>query len=585
MSWLDNAAWSTTSAERAQWLRAVYNLARRAGRTEDITTLTARVEELGADTACVALIGSPNCGKSGRVNAIVGRALLPVGPLPSLLEATVQACPKGSAETCAVDGVPRPLDTLRKAAPESTAHAELAIDNVWLRRAAVRLVERRPGEEPADALAMAGSMLRDVDLAVIVMDSLMPFTRTDALLLGACATAGVPLVVVLSKVDQLPPEEHGGVLEYVVRQLEALSLAPEIVETAVAGDRAEGIESLRVVIQVRTAGDDLARVRFHRFRGLLLETLEGIALAAHAVVDRSRETAAERAAEASRGRQRLDEQNLVWMQLEQELSLRRQRLDDQLRAHLMSTREAALESLFFELEKTNDVRQWWQKDLPFRLQRELRGIAGQLSGMMTRQSAADVRWLQEELHRRFRYPLVATVGELALSPDAPGPEPPLVNLANMQVLRVISRVGIAGTILLVGTTLAKAGSAGLGGVTMAVSALAGLAAEQITQRLTAKDRAAVRGDLDKVIHEAWLAYAAAVSEKLREGYGAIAAAVRQEQQRWREAQTTALQAPAPAESDLGEWQAILDESAKVAAEIRAYTPAADMEHQDKEDGR
>ncbi len=238
-----------------------------------------------------------------------------------------------------------------------------------------------------------------------------------------------------------------------------------------------------------------------------------------------------------------------------------------------------------QLEKTNDVRQWWQRDLPFRLQRELRGIAGQLSAMMTRQSAVDVRWLQEELHRRFRYPLVAAVGELAISPEADGPEPPLVNLANMQVLRVISRVGIAGTILLVGTTLAQAGTAGLGGVTMAVSALAGLAAELITQRLTAKDRVAVRGDLDKVIHETWLAYAAAVSEKLREGYGAIAAAVRQEQQSWREAQTAALRAPAPTAGELGEWQAILDESTKVAAEIRAYTPATDTEHQDKEDGR
>ena len=585
MSWLENAAWSTTSAERAQWLRAVHNLARRAGRAEDILTLAPRIEQLGADTACVGLIGSPNCGKSGRVNALVGRALLPVGPLPSRLEATVQACPEGSEERCSMDGVSRPLAALRREAPESAAHAEISIDNSWLRAAALRLVERRPGEEPADALTIAGSALRDLDLAVVVLDALMPFTRGDALLLGACATAGTPLVIVLSKVDLLPPEEHGGVLEYVVRQLESLSLAPEIVETAVAGDRAEGIETLREVIQARTAKADLAYIRLQHFRDLLLETLEGIALTAQAALDRRRETEVERAAEATRGRQRLDDQNLVWMQLEQELSLRRQRLDDQLRAHLMSTREAALESLFFELEKTNDVRQWWQKDLPFRLQRELRGVAGQLSGMMTRQSAADVRWLQEELHRRFRYPLVAAVGELALSPEAAGPEPPQVALANMQVLRVISRVGIAGTILLVGTTLAQAGSAGLGGVTMAVSALAGLAAEQLTQRLTAKNRVAVRGDLDKVIHEAWLAYSAAVSEKLREGYGAIAAAVRQEQQRWREAQLAALRAPAPTADDPGEWQAILDECARVAAEIRAYVPAAGTEHQNKEEGR
>lgn len=584
MSWLEEAAWSTTSAERAQWLRAVHNLARRAGRSDDVITLTARIEQLGADTACVGVIGNTNCGKSGRMNALAGRALLPVGPLPSLLEATVRACPEGTEEKCAVDGVPRPFATLRRETLGAPAHAEIAIDNAWLRGAAVRLAERRPGEEPADALAVAGSTLRDVDLAVIVLDALMPFTRNDALLLGACATAEIPLVVALAKVDLLSPEEHGGVLDYVVRQLETLSLAPEIVETAVVGDRAEGIEALRGVIEAHTAGTVLAQIRFHRFRELLLETLEGVALAAHAAIHQRREAETERAAEASRGRQRLDDQNLVWMQIEQELGLRRQRLDDQLRAHLMSTREAALESLFHELEKSNDVRQWWQKDLSFRLQRELRGIAGQLSGMMTRQSAADVRWLQEELHRRFRYPLVATVGELAISPEAAGTEPPLVNLANMQALKIISRVGIAGTVLLVGTTLARAGSAGLGGVTMAVSALAGLAADQITQRLAAKDRASVRGDLDRVVHEAWLAYSAAVSEKLREGYGAIAAAVRQEQQRWREAQTAALRAPAAAEGETGDWQAVLEESTRLAAEIRAYAPAG-QGLQDKEDGR
>ena len=584
MNWLETAAWSTTSAERAQWLRAVRNLARRAGRAENITALTARIEQLGADTACVGLIGSTNCGKSGRVNALVGRALMPVGPLPSLLAATVSACPEGAVETCSVDGVPRPFATLRKESLEAAAHAELSVDSAWLRDAAVRLVERRPGEEPTDAFAEAGSVLLDIDLALIVLDALMPFTRNDALLLGACATARIPLVVVLAKVDLLLPEERPGVLDYVLHQLEALSLAPEIVETAVVGDRAEGIEALRGVIDSRLADIDLALIRFHRFREVLLETLEGIALAAHAVINRRREADAERAVEASRGRQRLEDQNLVWMQLEQEISLRRQRLDDQLRAQLMSTREAALDGLLYELEKSNDVRQWWQKDLPFRLQRELRGIAGQLSGMMTRQSAADVRWLQEELHRRFRYPLVAAVGELAISPEAAGVEPPLVNLANMQALRIISRVGIAGTIVLVGTTLARAGSAGLGGVTMAVSALAGLAADQLTQRMAARDRASVRGDLDKVVHEAWLAYAAAVSEKLRDGYGAIAAAVRQEQQRWREAQTAALRAPVAAEGELADWQAILDESARVATEIRAYAPA-DEEHQTKEDGR
>lgn len=584
MSWLEEAAWSTTSAERAQWLRAVHSLARRAGRADDVIALTARIEQLGENTACVGVIGSTNSGKSGRVNALTGRALLPVGPLPSLLEATVRACPEGAEEQCLVDGVPQSFATLRREPLEAPAHAEIAIDSAWLRGGAVRLAERRAGAEPAEALTVAGSTLRDVDLAVIVLDALMPFTRNDALLLGACATVEVPLVVVLAKVDLLLPEEHRGVLDYVVRQLETLSLAPEIVETAVVGDRAEGIEALRGVIEARTADADLAQIRFHRFLELLLETLEGVALSAHAAIHQRREAETERSAEARQGRQRLDDQNLVWMHIEQELGLRRQRLDDQLRAYLMSTREAALEGLLHELEKSNDVRQWWQKDLPFRLQRELRGIASQLSGMMTRQSAADVRWLQEELHRRFRYPLVATVGELAVSSEAATTEPPLVNLANMQALKIVSRVGIAGTVLLAGTTLGRAGSAGLGGVTMAVSVLAGLAADQITQRLAAKDRASVRGDLDRVVQEAWLAYSRTVSEKLKEGYGAIAAAVKQEQQRWREAQTAALRAPAAAEGEVEALQAILEESARLAAEIRAYAPVG-QERQRKEDGR
>ena len=60
MNWLENAAWSTTSAERAQWLRAVRDLraARRARRRHHHVG-GQDGEERGADTACVGLIGSP----------------------------------------------------------------------------------------------------------------------------------------------------------------------------------------------------------------------------------------------------------------------------------------------------------------------------------------------------------------------------------------------------------------------------------------------------------------------------------------------------------------------------------------------
>ena len=302
------------------------------------------------------------------------------------------------------------------------------------------------------------------------MDALMPFTRGDHAARRLCHGGTPAGRACLLKVDLLPPEEHRGVLDYVVRQIETLSLAPEIVETAVAGDQRGRDRGL--------AGSDPGADRRHRSRTdtassasgeLLLEILEGIALASHAVVDRSREATAERAAEASRGRRRLGiraEPGLdAGLRAGAEPAAATPRRSTARPSSSATPRSRSGEPLLSSSEDQRRAPVGGRETCRSACSASCGRLAGQLSAMMTRQSAVDVRWLQEDSIAGSAIPWWRgrRAGDLPRG-GRPGAAP-LVNLANMQVLRVISRVGIAGTILLIcNEHRREPGTAGLGGV-------------------------------------------------------------------------------------------------------------------------
>lgn len=543
--------------KHSDWVRAVRDLARRAGRTELLDAADDAVANLHRDGVHLIFVGGTNSGKSTRINALLDRSVLPVSSMRSTAGFSIRA---GKSEAAVIDGETQPVSALATIHRQVLAtDVEVSLDDDWLEASRLYVVERPPLDATdEDVESILGSALGGADMIVHLVNALMPVSHSDAALLTECARRELPVIVVISNGDHLSTEERSTVLQHVEKHVTATGLKAPIIET----EAVAGIEDLRTLIETLAASVDVARIRRQQLKENLLEVLDQLELAARAGLEAEELSSHERSTELRERQQEFEAKSLGWTELEQRLDLRRLEVVERVRQRLESDREKTLEALFFELERSRNVKQWWNRDLPYQLQRELERISGRISSSISHQVTGDIRWLQEQLHRQFELPLAAQFVDPAIAVDKVEIEPSDVVLADMRNLRVASRLGTAATVILAGLVLTQAS---LGGIVLAVSSMSGLAAEQIVQRLTDKDRSAVRSELDRLVQQVWLDRAKQISAGLKHGYDGIISSMKREQENWYEAQKLALRRPSDATAV--DWQQLLEETQVLAAKM------------------
>ena len=542
----------------SDWVRAIRDLARRTGLEELLDAADIEMANFRRDRIYVVFAGGANCGKSTRINGLLGRKILPVSSMRSSAGISIWA---GEDEGAVIDGEKKPLSALgdihQQVPPKNV---EVSLTHEWLNTKRLCIVERLPLEaSDDDVVSTLEETLCGADLVVHLIDALMPVSRIDAALLAECSSRDLPLIVALSKGDHLSNEERSTVLQYVIKHVAETGLKVSVIDT----EANTSSDDLRASIDNLVQSIDLTKVRLQQSKEGLLRVLDKLELAAHAGLEAQDMNSRERATELKKREQQFEAQDLGWTDIEQRLEVRRHKVDDQVRQHLDHTRAATLDALLFDLERSRNVRQWWDKDLHFRLQRELKVISSQVSNSISRHVAGDIRWLQEQLHRRFNFPISAPLAEPVISVNDVQIDPSHVALANMRSLRIASRIGTAATVALAGLVLREAR---IGGVILAVSSISGLVAEQIAQRLTDKDRSAIRAELDRFIQKVWLEYASQISERLKCGYEEIINSMKKEQERWHESQRLAL-SRALEDAPNVDWQHVLTQTQALAAKM------------------
>jgi GTP-binding protein EngB required for normal cell division len=558
---------STHAEQAADWLRSARGLAKRAGCEQAVAGSLTRLETLGRDTINAAIVGAPNSGKSSLINGLLERNLLPASPIPSHASFAIDGIPSGSAEKFVVANASRPIAQLGDAlssAQGSAIHVVVALDNEWLRSLSLRLMEKGPLDAGEKELPQTiDNCLRDSDIVVLLVDALMPMKRAEAELLRECARRGIPAIVMITKLAKLTEEERLSVLEYVEKH--ARQYVPDI--CIVDREAAALKDAIAEVIR----GADFAAVRFEQFKYSLLAALEAIAGAARAGAEAESKSQAERDSDINQRKNQIDSQNLVWMQIEQQLNQRREKVEEQIRDHLAANQDKILGFLSYDLDKTSDVKTWWERDMPFRLRHELQGQAAGISASIDRQLASDRKWLQEELHRQFRYPLaIGLEPGFAISETDVAGRP--LALADAQKLKIVTRVGTAAVVIAAGTLFA---TAGIGGAVLATSLLAGLGAEQWNHQQTSQNRELVRAELNTLVGRASVYFTSDVASKLKEWYDDVIASVREGQGQWQQAQLQALQTAKQKGDSAGrtDWPDILRQIDSLLRQIRPQIPA------------
>ncbi|MFF0061372.1 dynamin family protein [Streptomyces sp. NPDC005279] len=575
------------------WLREARQLAEDHGQDRIREALDLLAAGRGRPAFRIAVVGEFNRGKSTLINRLLGRDLLPTGPLPvtrapvviraSDEEGLTVGWPDGRRELRKLDddtlwdgltGIPEDAEPGAAAgSPEPAVTVAVADDR--LAGLDAELVDT-PGvnsgtEEQFEQVrrTAAGS-----DAVLFVVSALSPMSITERRLLEEeVLCRHVPFVaVVVTMLDLVDGDDREESVRDLKKRLAGLAGLPVFTAPVPGGGEPE-LAALRSLVEgfARDSGRAL-----WRDRGIAAqvadhcEAMARIAAEAEAAGHLPETEAAELAGLAQAQRETEDRE---WKQLRTDLTGRQLQVCDRVREHIQKGRDGIVERLRWELERAPDPSTWWERDLPVRLRHELSVLARHSERtVLLPAMAADTDWLDGEVARRLpdaaRGRAPATL-ELSAEPDISG------EISSLSRTRLATRLGAQGGSVL-GYLIAAARQASRSDTDRSgpppmvygsvLSLVGGLLAEAYVRNATEERRREVDAVLVRVVDESTGAFQRQAVDVLTEVYADVFARLREAHRAWSDARQAAVEAAATPGTD---WPGLASAAADLAARIRS----------------
>lgn len=567
------------SARLPRWLRQ----AREAAAQLDAPALVEEVLNLQRQWRRpgfrVAVVGEFNRGKSTVVNRLVGRDVLPTGPVPTTRGTVVV---RHGVEDSLL--VAESLGSSRRHSLEPASWADLFVGDggatgpvpqlevelpcAWLDDLDTELVDTGGTNDAPEAMAEVRRAVARCDAAVMLVSATSPLSLSEQHLLEVeVLRRAVPFVlVVVSFLDRVAVEDREQALDDVRRRVRAL--APQAAVLPGSGPRGddEALEALRAAI-----ADCAARSENRAYRDRKVAT--GVAEVAAAVADVARTAVEVRDLDVEERRRRLSaareavrREQPQWEDLRVELEGRRLALARDIRGHLVAEEERLLETLHWELQRASDPKAFWDRDVPYKLARELAALTRKAEGAVLSGIGADLDWLDGVIAERFvEGALTRPSATIApVDPHAPHGAGEVIDLGRR---RVLTRLGApAGTVL--GYVLGAAASVVVPPIMIAVAAGAagGLTAELTLRDAVREQRRVVERYLARGVPELFAALGDQVQDAIGQLYDEVLSELAQRREAWRESRLAALSSPDCA--DDGSVHKVLAEATALTEEIR-----------------
>jgi hypothetical protein len=468
---------------------------------------------MGEPAFSVAVAGEFGRGKSTLVNRLLGQELLPTGDLPTTALLTrVLHAPEPALWHIRLDRKRErhPLaaeswDGLLSAEDGAEAEGVLQVNlpHPWLEQTGIQLLDTPgAGDNTGRRAAAALEAIAGCDATLVTVSATMPLSLTErALVEEHILGRQVPRVaVVLTRLDQLPESARATAISGLRHRLQ--EWAPGVplwcahgppVLPAGAGVDVAGPEAIRAALAAWAADPAHTQLRAGQLAGQLRALVQAVGRALQTRKQLALTSDQERRQALQALEAQLRHTQIDWEDLRLELEQRERRLENWLEAAVQQAQGSLQETLAFQLERTHNAKQWWEKDFPFALRRELVKLTGSLKEALQTRLVQDCGWLEEQLRKRFSWKSLLEKSTPAVADLAAGDLGERTeSVTDLRRVQVLTRLG-TGALMIGSLFIIPVGGS------IAASVAGGLVSELLLQRSLERQKQTLAEKLPEVL--------------------------------------------------------------------------------------
>ena len=527
------------------WIERCLRLAEAISCSEVIAALTELDIRWQFPGFRLAFVGEFSRGKSTLINRLLERDLLPTGAKPttgtlvSMLPGTNE---KMEVRTPTNGWIARPIEESSwsdllaseqdKDDQQQLTQVRLTLDHPWLRSIDVELIDTPgAGDLNSNRTALLCDLLSRCDAAVILVSATLPFSMTEATFLAQEVLGRhIPNVLVaISKLDTVPQEEKAELLEVIrERVMEISTDVPIIPIHPLENDASEvdALKRIRTQIESMVEKGDRKIWRCRKVAGQIVDYLDQMIQLNETAIKSAQMNIAEKEQALHQIEQERQNAELYWEDIRLNIDQRRLQHTQKLKQKILQAKEELVEVYSFDLKKAKDLKNWWERDLPFQLRRELLSLGNKLSENILTQLSQDFEWMKNEVSQRFSKQLVRNSSEQSPTVKID------LHLSQLQLTDIRHYALLTG---LASSATTICGFIFGGPAGAVISAAAWVVSDQLINQKTDEQRQRLAQELVHNLDRIADDYYYRMSERLKELYNQLIEEMRQEQKNWQSA--------------------------------------------------
>lgn len=468
--------------------------------------LDSRLKLLSCDQTRISITGGSNVGKSTLINALANTQIK-VSSLPTMQTSRITFNGMGEKDSIESDS-----DWLKEKELE-----------IW------ELSEQDFGNDPK--LIDLGMHFVTSDICIMLLNSMSALSRSEIVQLDVLEQLGIPTLLVLSKADQLNKNDYDEVEKYVTQKtskyhyIKILASEEPVHISKLADKIKSAINSLLENSNPRKSS------RASLLRLFVTDALVNLFEECNKKIEASEEAKAKVEKMTNEKKSKLSDSTTIWLKLQTALTQRKNDTASKIKQVFEKKKAETIRQLSHYIDMCGDVKLYWEKELPFRLEDVMKMNSQAASQLINADVMNTINWLNSEIKKAFNknlnsiQPITCTIeAEPFISTENP-------QISDNKKMRIVARIGTAATIIAAGTMFA---TMGIGGIVMATSMVSGIGAEYFMNRKQSESKEKIQSLIPQMVDQAQQRLSINISDNLNKAYSELIKNLQTYQTQWLE---------------------------------------------------